>query len=154
MIEQVSAALVKARFPHDPRALELHSREDRVAVRISHDRMAWFPSNEEGRALLTKDRRILRLLERYCRFPAPRVLYEDESAWDLRALVNGAVHPLGLPERVAGDSAFAHAFGEDLGLMLAVSDILNFVCGRAIMWSYRLSDLASAATGARSLHIL
>ncbi len=69
--------------------------------------------------MLTKDRRILRLLERYCRFSAPRVLYEDETGWDLRALIHGAVHPSGLSERVAGDAVFAFAFGEDLGRMLA-----------------------------------
>ena len=119
MIERVSAALVKAGFPHDPHALELHSRKDRLVVRISHDRMAWFGLNEEGRVALTKDRRVLRLLERYCHFSAPRVLYEDETGWDLRALVQGAVHPFGLSERVVGDPAFAYAFGEDLGRMLA-----------------------------------
>jgi aminoglycoside phosphotransferase (APT) family kinase protein len=119
VIDQVRAALVKAGFSHDARVLELHSREDRIAVRMPHDRMAWFPSNEEGRALLTKDRRVLRLLERYCRFSAPRVLYEDEAGWDLRALVKGAVHPVGLSERIVGDSAFARAFGEDLGRILA-----------------------------------
>src|SRR5665213_531659 len=119
MIQQVTAALMKAGFPHDPRALELHSRDDRLAVRMPDDRMAWFPLNEEGRALLTKDRRVLRLLERYCRFPAPRVLYEDKTGWDVRALVKGAVHPPGLSERIVGDSAFARAFGDDLGHMLA-----------------------------------
>jgi aminoglycoside phosphotransferase (APT) family kinase protein len=119
MIEQVSAALVKAGFPHDPGALELHFREARLAVRMPHDRMAWFPSNEEGRALLTKERRVLRLLERYCKFSAPRVLYEDATGWDLRALVQGAVAPMGLYERIVGDSSFARAFGEDLGRMLA-----------------------------------
>jgi len=119
MIERVSAALVKAGFPHDPSALELHSRENRLVVRISHERMAWFPLNEEGRALLTKDRRVLRLLEKYCLFLAPRVLYEDETGWDLRAQVQGAVRPLGLSERIVGDPAFAYSFGEDLGHMLA-----------------------------------
>jgi aminoglycoside phosphotransferase (APT) family kinase protein len=92
---------------------------DRIAVRMSADRMAWFPSSEEGRALLTKERRVLRLLERYCPFQAPRVLYEDGTGWDLRALVKGAVHPLGLSARITGDSAFAHAFGADLGCILA-----------------------------------
>lgn len=119
MIEEVTTALAKAGFPHDPRALQLHSREGRLAVRMPHDRMAWFPSNEEGRAVLTKERRILRLLETYCRFSTPRVLYEDAAGWDLRALVPGAVHPSGLSERVMGDPAFAYEFGEDLGRMLA-----------------------------------
>lgn len=116
---EISSALAKAGFPHDLGTLELYSREGRVAVRMSPDRMAWFPSNDEGRALLAKERRVLRLLGTYCLFSAPRVLYEDETGWDLRALVQGSVHPRGLSERVAGDPAFAYAFGEDLGCMLA-----------------------------------
>jgi aminoglycoside phosphotransferase (APT) family kinase protein len=119
MIEQVSAALTKAGFPHDARALEIHSRGDRLAVLLSSDRMAWFPLNELGRAALVRERRVLRLLERHCRFPAPRVLHEDETGWDLRALVQGVVNPLGLSARIMSDSVFAYAIGEDLGRMLA-----------------------------------
>ncbi len=119
MIERVSGKLAKAGFPHDPHVLKFEAREDRYAVRVSPDRMAWFPSNEHGRISLSKERRILRLLERYCRFPAPRVLHEDETGWDLRALVPGAVQPPGLRERIIGDPAFAHSFGADLGRMLA-----------------------------------
>jgi aminoglycoside phosphotransferase (APT) family kinase protein len=119
IVERVSGALAKAGFLHDPHALEFETREDRCAVRLSPDRMAWFPSNEQGRICLSKERRILRLLERYCRFPAPRVLHEDETGWDLRALVAGAVQPSGLRERVVGDPAFAHSFGADVGRMLA-----------------------------------
>ena len=88
-------------------------------VRLSPERMAWFPLNEVGTATLTRERRILRLLECYCRFPAPRVLYEDDTGWDLRALVPGTVDPSGLFERVVRDPGFAYAFGEDLGRMLA-----------------------------------
>jgi hypothetical protein len=47
-------------------------------------------------------------------FPPPRVLYQDETGWDLRAPVQGAVDPFGLYERIVGDSAFAYVFGEDL----------------------------------------
>ncbi len=109
----------EAGFSSDARAIEVHSREDRVAVRMPHDRMAWFPSNQAGLAMLTKDRRVLRLLERYCHFSTPRLLYEDETGWDVRALVKGAVHPRGLSERIAADPTFARAFGEDLGRILA-----------------------------------
>lgn len=118
-IEEVSAALLNAGFLHDPRALAFDTREDRTAVRVSADRMAWFPSNERGRTALSKERRILRLLQEHCRFPAPRVLYEDVSGWDLRALVQGTVHPSGLSERLMADPAFSRSFGADLGRMLA-----------------------------------
>jgi aminoglycoside phosphotransferase (APT) family kinase protein len=118
-IERVRAAFDKAGFPHDRHALQFDTREDRCAVRVSPDRMAWFPLNEQGRTSLSKERRILRLLEKYCHFPAPRMLHEDDTGWDIRALVQGAVQPSGLRERLVGDPAFAHSFGTELGRMLA-----------------------------------
>jgi aminoglycoside phosphotransferase (APT) family kinase protein len=119
MIEEVSAALTKAGFPHDARALEIHSRGDRVAVRVSPERMAWFPLNERGRASLVKERGVLRLLERYCHFSAPRLVHEGKTGWHFRALVRGAVLPPGFSERVKSDPAFALEIGEDLGHILA-----------------------------------
>src|SRR5580700_3804111 len=88
---RISAALAGTGFSHDPHTLAIQSRGDRLAVRISYDLMAWFPANDAGRVSLTRDRRILRLLERFCRFSAPRVIYEDDAGWDLRRLVAGVV---------------------------------------------------------------
>jgi aminoglycoside phosphotransferase (APT) family kinase protein len=93
--------------------------ESRIAVRLSNDRIAWFPMTVEGRHLLIRERRVLRLLAVHCQFSAPRVMYEDETGWDLRRAVEGTVRPLGLTERLQSDSRFAHRFGEDLGRILA-----------------------------------
>ena len=117
--EQVIAALAEAGIQHDARSLQFDPREDRLAVRLPDDRMAWFPLNERGRAALVKERRVLRLLQVHCRFSVPRVLHESESGWDLRQLVRGVVDPFGLHARVQSDSEFAYAFGEDLGRLLA-----------------------------------
>jgi aminoglycoside phosphotransferase (APT) family kinase protein len=116
---QVTAALAEAGFRFDARALQISPREDRLAVRLPHDRMAWFPLNEQARAALARERRVLQLLHVHCRFSAPRVLYESESGWDLRELVRGVVDPFGVHARVQADSVFAYALGEDLGRILA-----------------------------------
>jgi hypothetical protein len=70
--------------------------------------MAWFPTNAEGQRLLGKERGVLRLLEKHCYFSAPRVLYEDQTGWELRGLVPGAVQPAGLRGRIQRDSTFAY----------------------------------------------
>lgn len=118
-LEQASTALLNAGFPHDPDTLAFDTRGERTAVRVSADRMAWFPSSERGHISLSKERRILRLLEHHCRFAVPRVLYEDVTGWDLRALVQGTVQPSGLSERLLADPVFSRSFGADLGRMLA-----------------------------------
>lgn len=90
-----------------------------MSVWLASDRIAWFPRTAEGQRLLVKERRVLRLLEEHCHFSAPRVIHEDETGWDLRRAVPGAVQPAGLLERIRRDSTFARLFGEDLGRILA-----------------------------------
>jgi aminoglycoside phosphotransferase (APT) family kinase protein len=118
-LAQVSAALAGAGFGCDPGALELLPRDDRLLALVPGERLAWFPQNEAGRALLGKERRVLRLLERYCRFAAPRVLYEDDAGWDVRRKVSGVVDPPELWGRIQSNDAFAHALGRQLGMMIA-----------------------------------
>jgi aminoglycoside phosphotransferase (APT) family kinase protein len=117
--EQAAAALAQAGFLHDSRALQWLPREDLFGARLPDDRIAWFPLNDTGRENLVRERRVLRLLETYCQFSAPRVLHESESGWDLRALVPGIVTPFEIFARVQSDSALAYALGEDLGRVLA-----------------------------------
>ncbi|MGH8319381.1 MAG: phosphotransferase family protein [Steroidobacteraceae bacterium] len=102
-----------------PEALDFSVGESRICVQLPNDRIAWFPTTAQGQRLLVKERRVLRLLERYCHLSAPRVLYEDEAGWELRTFVRGAVRPTGLRERIRGDSKFAHQLGEDFGRILA-----------------------------------
>ncbi|MGH8218925.1 MAG: hypothetical protein ACREUT_10235 [Steroidobacteraceae bacterium] len=99
--------------------LESYARESRIALLLPDERIAWFPTSADGARLLRKERRVLRLLEKHCRFSAARVLYEDETGWELRQFVPGAVRPSGLRDRIQHDAAFAYRFGEDLGRILA-----------------------------------
>jgi aminoglycoside phosphotransferase (APT) family kinase protein len=118
-MEHARAALLQAGLVQDGVALECYTRESRIAIRLPDDTIAWFPTSAEGWRLLTKERRVLRLLGEHCRFPAPRVVYEDKAGWDLRRFVRGVVRPAGLRERIQRDSTFAHLFGADLGRILA-----------------------------------
>jgi aminoglycoside phosphotransferase (APT) family kinase protein len=117
--EQVTAVLAAAGFRFDPGAMQLDPREDRLAVRLPREQIAWFPLNERGRAALANERRVLRLLQMHCQFSVPRVVYENDDGWDLRDLVPGVVDPFGVLARVQGDSDFAYALGQDLGRALA-----------------------------------
>jgi aminoglycoside phosphotransferase (APT) family kinase protein len=112
-------ALQNAGLIQDQDSFEVWERQNRVAVPVPGDRLAWFPTNEDGLAQLLKERRILRLLERYCSFQAPRILYEDPTGWDLRTLIAGSVRPFELRERLQHDPQLARRFGEDLGRILA-----------------------------------
>jgi Phosphotransferase enzyme family len=115
----ISSALAGAGFDHDPGALTVQPRDGRLAVRLGDDRMAWFPVNAEGRSTMLKERRVLRRLESRCHFSAPRVVFEDESGWDVRSIVPGVVDPVGCRDRILADAVFAGALGNDLGLALA-----------------------------------
>jgi aminoglycoside phosphotransferase (APT) family kinase protein len=119
VIEQAGAALKAAGFHHDARTLHVHPRDDRLAIELPGGRMAWFALNEQGRAMLGKERRVLKLLRTHCSFSAPRVLYEDVGGWDVRELVPGVVDPAGLYARIQRDPVLAYALGEELGRMLA-----------------------------------
>jgi aminoglycoside phosphotransferase (APT) family kinase protein len=111
--------LQKAGLLQDEDPFEVWDRENRLAVPVPGDRLAWFPTNKDGLAQLLKERRILRLLERYCSFRAPRILYEDPTGWDFRTLIAGSVRPFPLRERLQRDPQLARQFGEDLGRILA-----------------------------------
>lgn len=117
--QDARAELLRAGFVQSPEALEFVVGESRICVQLPSDKLAWFPTTAQGQRLLIKERRVLRLLERYCHFSAPRVLYEDEAGWEVRTFVPGAVRPTGLLERIRGDSKFAHQLGEDFGRILA-----------------------------------
>lgn len=118
-MDDARGALLQAGLVQYGEMLECYTRENRIAVRLPDDRIAWFPTSTDGWRLLTKERRVLRLLEGHCRFPAPRVLYEDQTGWDLRRFVRGVVRPDGLRERIQHNSTFARLFGADLGRILA-----------------------------------
>lgn len=94
-------------------------RDDRIAAFLPGDRLAWFPLNEDGRASMACEARVLRLIERHCSYAAPRMLHEDTAGWQLRSMVPGVVDPGRALERLADDAALAARIGGQLGLILA-----------------------------------
>jgi aminoglycoside phosphotransferase (APT) family kinase protein len=116
--EDILHRLRLAGIAFDEVRLKVESRKGRILVHLDHDRIAWFPEQAEGRAAIENERRILRLVEKYCRFRAPRILYEDAEGWDLRAMVPG-VAAVDFLKQVRTDPRRAERTGAALGRMLA-----------------------------------
>lgn len=115
----IFAKLTDAGVIFDRAKAHIEARDGRTAVHLGDGRMAWFPQTEEGREAMARERRVLRLIERYCSFPAPRVLHEDAEGWEVRAITPGVVDPQRLYDRMAADPGYARAIGEALGRVLA-----------------------------------
>jgi len=117
--QNIRAALLRTGLVAAGDDLRIDPRDGRTAVHLGGDRMAWFPHDEEARHLLARERRVLRLIERYCRFKAPRVFHEDADGWDVRAKVPGLTAPFDYYDWVVDDPAFARRLGDALGRILA-----------------------------------
>src|SRR5271167_2596099 len=78
----------------------------------------WFPVQPGSRIAIENERRILRLVEEYCRFRAPRILYEDAEGWDVRAIIPG-VAAADFLNQVRTDPRAALRTGAALGRILA-----------------------------------
>jgi hypothetical protein len=117
--ETACVLLGRAGFPADPGAVRIEPREDRWAVWLPRNRMAWFPMNPAGVRRLAIERRILDLLAARCSFRAPRVVHADGTGWQLRELVPGIWDPWGLYRRVTADRVLARQIGRALGSILA-----------------------------------
>ena len=113
------ALLEEAGFPVAPSEVRVVARDGRWAVSLPGSRMAWFPADEAGRQRLATERRLLRLLEERCSFRVPRILFEAEAGWEVRALVPGVVDPWGLYRRTRTDRALARRIGHAIGKVLA-----------------------------------
>lgn len=96
----------------------MEGREGRILVHLDADRVAWFPKHPAGRVAMVNERRILRLIEKYCRFRAPRILYENAEGWDVRAMVPG-VAAIDFLKQVGTDPRGAARTGAALGRILA-----------------------------------
>ena len=77
-----------------------------------------FPSNARGRERLSRERRVLRLVVARCSFQVPRLLFESEHGWDLRAPVPGICNPWELYRRVVTDVSLARRIGRAIGSLL------------------------------------
>ena len=107
------AGIAVAETPFD-----VESRKGRTLVHLDDGRIAWYPEKPEGRVAIANERRILRLVEKYCAFRAPRILYEDAEGWDVRAIVPGVATPDFL-KQVRTDPRGAERTGAALGRILA-----------------------------------
>ncbi|HJS88657.1 MAG TPA: phosphotransferase [Steroidobacteraceae bacterium] len=119
-VQEARAALLRRGLAQSLEAVEFVEGENCIVFfPLPNDKIAWFPTTAEGQRRLVRERRVLRLLERYCHFSAPRVVYEDDTGWDLRTFVRGFVRPTYMLERIQSDANLAHQLGEDLGRILA-----------------------------------
>src|SRR5262249_26455147 len=111
-------ALRDAGLTFDPAELRVERRDDRWAVTLPGDRIAWFPANEPGRQQLSIERGVLRLLAERCTFGAPRILFESPAGFDVRAIVPGRTDPWGVLAEARRDAALARRLGHALGNIL------------------------------------
>src|SRR5271166_2356223 len=83
------------------------AREERWAVVLPGERLAWFPASQSASRRLAVERRVLRLIAERCSFRAPRTLLVSESGFEVRQMVPGRCDPWGLFERCKRDSGLA-----------------------------------------------
>jgi hypothetical protein len=70
-----SEALLGAGIGCAPEDLEISLRDDRWAVSLPGELIAWFPASESGAKRLAVERRVLLLLAERCSFRVPRIRF-------------------------------------------------------------------------------
>jgi len=113
------AALRAAGLPCRPEDVGIESRDDRWAVLLPDERIAWFPASEPAAERLAVERRVLRLLAERCSFRAPRLLLVSDRGFDVRQMVPGRCDPSELFRRCQADAALAQRIGRSIGAILA-----------------------------------
>lgn len=116
--EAACEALRAAGLTLSPSDVKLERRDERWAVALPGDRMAWFPAGDSGLRRLSLERRVLRLLGERCTFRTPTVLYEHPGGFDVRAIVPGTCDPWPLFHRAKHDAALARRLGRSIGAIL------------------------------------
>lgn len=116
--QDVTAALRKAGFLSSSETAVAEEREHRVIARLSNDRIAWFPSSEEGARRLRVERHALRLLAERCSFAVPKILFESPSGFDVRAMVSGMVDPWRIFKQAQTDPKLGRQIGTAAGHIL------------------------------------
>lgn len=112
-------ALRKAGLSYPAEALQIAAREERWAVSLPDERIAWFPASAAGDRRLALERRVLGLLAARCAFRVPEILDAAGSGFDLRRMVPGRCDPWGLYSRCQADAGLARAIGRSIGAILA-----------------------------------
>src|ERR671918_32752 len=82
-----------------PEDVQIVARDERWAVLLPGDRIAWFPASELGNRRLTVERRVLRLLAERCSYRVPQILVVSACGFDLRQMVPGRCDPWALFRR-------------------------------------------------------
>lgn len=117
--EAVAAALATIGLAIEPAEITLLPRDSRFAARLPGHRIAWFPTDPAGEVRLTREARALGLIQRHCRFLAPRLIHASASRWQLRHEVPGTTDPFAIYHRVRDDRRFAATLGGNFGRLLA-----------------------------------
>lgn len=99
--------------------VRLISRDERWAVPIGRERIAWFPASELGSRRLAVERRVLSLIAERCSFQTPRLVFVSPRGFDIRQMVPGQCDPWGLYHRCNADSQLAQRVGRSIGTILA-----------------------------------
>jgi Phosphotransferase enzyme family len=115
---QACEALREAGLALAPADVGVERREERWAVSLPDDRIAWFPATGLGLERLRIERRVLRLLADRCTFRLPQISYESVAGYDVRAMVPGRCDPWGLFKRAAEDADLARRLGSAIGAIL------------------------------------
>src|SRR5271167_566137 len=102
-----------------PDEIQIVARDERWAVVLPGQRIAWFPASEAGSRRLAVERCVLRLVTDRCSFWVPQTLFVSESGFEVRQMVPGRCDPWVLFERCKRDRELAQRVGRSLGGILA-----------------------------------
>jgi hypothetical protein len=116
-------ALRSADVTCSPKDVVLLARDERWALSLPGERIAWFPASELGNRRLDVERRVLRLVAQRCSYQVPRILLVSDRGFDLRQMVSGQCDPWGLFHRCQTDLNLAQKIGRSIGSILAEQHI-------------------------------
>jgi aminoglycoside phosphotransferase (APT) family kinase protein len=117
--ETATAVLRAAGITCSAGDVQVIARDERWAVPIGNDRIAWFAASELGSTRLAIERRVLSLVAERCSFRVPRVVFVSAGGFDVRQMVPGQCDPWGLFHRCQADSRLAQKIGRAIGAILA-----------------------------------
>jgi len=112
-------ALRVAGLRYTPEQLHITARDERWAVALPAEHIAWFPASESGSRRLAVERRVLSLLKDRCSFEVPRLVVVSDSGFDVRQMVPGQCDPWALFQRCQTDPALTGNIGRSIGGILA-----------------------------------
>jgi hypothetical protein len=98
---------------------QIIARDERWAVPIGRERIAWFPASELGSTQLAVERRVLSLIAERCSFQTPRPVFVSPHGFDIRQMAPGRCDPWGLYHRCKADARLAQRIGQAIGAILA-----------------------------------